>query len=154
MGFSIIFFVESPSSEQRLMLCRWVEHFHAQKKRIQIVVDSTMAARHLDTMLWTFSDESFIPHRIAERSLTDPLPTEILITVGEVYVRGCEILMADSSVGLDFMKNFSWAVHFVLQDDSEHKQESRILWQRARESGFAVRHIPYAPRPAFPTLER
>jgi len=154
MVSSLIFFVESPSSEQRLLLCRWVEHFHAQKRQIQIVADSTMAARHLDTMLWTFSDESFIPHRIAEQPITGPLPTEVLITVGEVYVRGCQILVADSPIGLDFMKHFAWSVHFVLQDDSERKQESRILWQKARERGFAVRHIAYTPRPAFPTLDR
>ncbi|NLI83337.1 MAG: DNA polymerase III subunit chi [Deltaproteobacteria bacterium] len=153
MAGPLIFFVETPAAEQRILLCRWVEGFYAQKRRIQVVVESTVAAQQLDAMLWTFSQESFIPHGIQGGSNGDALPNEVWITIGETLVKGCEVLIADCPVELDFMKHFRWSVHFIVMDDSRQRQESRLVWQRAKEAGFALTHVPHASTFSIPTLK-
>jgi DNA polymerase IIIc chi subunit len=146
MADTSILFVETRSSEQRLLLCRWVEHLVEQGENVQVAADSTMAAQQLDAMLWTFSQGGFIPHRIHDASSSSPLPGEVMITTGETVVPACEVLVADGSMRLDFMKRFRWAIHFVLMDDTERRQESRLIWQEARDQGMTPRHVPYAAR--------
>ncbi len=143
---SQIYFMETPSEGQRRLLCQWVECFYEEGKRVQVVVDSTMAAQHLDQMLWTFSQESFVPHSIFAFNKSSDLIEPVVITVGEVLLEGFEVLVCDAGVTLDFMRNYSEVVHFVLRDDLEKKQESRLLWQSARELGLVLRHVPYASR--------
>jgi DNA polymerase-3 subunit chi len=137
-----IYFVETAVSEQRELLCRWTERFYMENKRVLIVVDSTQAAQLIDQLLWTFSQASFIPHMIFSQG--NALPAEpVLITVGEFQAAGVEAVICDCPVDLEFMSSFETAVHFILRDDTERRQQSRNLWQKARDSGINPVHVPY-----------
>jgi DNA polymerase-3 subunit chi len=138
-----IHFIETRAEEQRNILCLWTELLYENGKRVQISVDSSMAAQHTDQLLWTFSQASFVPHRVASRdssSFVEP----VVITVGDLYLRGFDILLCEGAKHLDFMKLYRQAVHFVITNDEEKKQESRLLWQKAKDEGFQLRHVPYA----------
>jgi DNA polymerase III subunit chi len=145
MSVTSLYFVETKTEEQPIAVCQVVEHFHEQGRRIQVVVDSAVAAQRLDHLLWTFAQASFIPHRIG-------LPTQaatvepVIITIGEVPVAAARVLVCDGSVGLEFMQHYEVVVHFVLLDDSEKRQESRSLWQTARDKGIRASHVAYAPK--------
>jgi len=139
----MIYFVETHANEQRQTLCRWVERFHEEGKKVQIVVDSTMAAQHLDQLLWTYSEGSFIPHRIFQVKASDSLIEPVVITIGEVRLEGFDVLVCDAQVHLDFMKQYPVAIHFILRDDEDRKQESRLMWQSARDQGVQLHHVPY-----------
>ena len=139
----MIYFVETRANEQRQTLCRWVERFHEEGRKVQIVSDSTMAAQHLDQLLWTYSEGSFIPHRVFNAKSLDSPPEPVVITIGEVLLEGYEVLICDGPARLDFMKQYAVAVHFILRDDEGRKQESRLLWQSARDQGVQLHHVPY-----------
>lgn len=135
-----IIFIETQSRQQRLVLCRWVEHCYVQGNRVQIVTDSTPAAQNLDQMLWTFSDLSFVPHRIVAPE-AETLPMEpVAITLAEQPLAGFDTLACDSSPGLGFLRHFRQALHFVIMDEPERRQASRLLYQQARDAGLAPRH--------------
>ncbi len=140
-----IYFAETTVAEQRELLCHWTERFYLEKKRVRIVVDSTAAGQMIDQLLWTFSQPSFIPHMIFSPGGTPPLEP-VIITVGEFQVEGFEALVCDMPAGLEFMDSFETAVHFILRDDAERLLQSRILWQRARDSGANPIHLPYGPQ--------
>ena len=142
-----IYFVETDSKDQRSCLCRWVERFYEERKRILIVADSTMAAQHLDSMLWSFSDMSFIPHRILGADEAGSLVEPVLITVGEKRLEGFDVLVCDGLVDPELMALYPVVVHFVLLDDQERKQASRLLWQSAKERGLVLYHVPCASGP-------
>jgi len=139
-----ILFVETRASEQRNLLCRWVERFYEDGKRAQVAADSTMAAQVLDQLLWTFSQPSFIPHRIFTTRDVLPAVEPVVITVGETPLEDFDVLVCDGPVHLELMAHYPMVVHFVLVDDPEKKQESRMLWQTARDRGFRLRHVPAA----------
>ena len=137
-----IYFVETAVAEQRELLCRWTERFYMENKRVRIVVDSTQAAQLIDQLLWTFSQSSFIPHVIFSQGRA--LPDEpVLITAGEFQIEGFETVICDCQVDLEFMSRFENAVHFILRDDTERRQQSRTLWQKARDKGLSPVHVPY-----------
>ena len=46
-----LYFVETTAAEQRELLCRWTERFYGQKRKVQIVVDSTPAAQFIDQLV-------------------------------------------------------------------------------------------------------
>lgn len=143
MASTLIYFVETPSEKQRFLLCRWVDRFHEAGRKVQVMVDSTLAAQHLDQMLWTFAQESFIPHRVlTSKGLVDFMEP-VVITVGEIVVQGFHALVCDGQTPLDFVAGYPEVVHFVLRDDPEKKQESRLLWQAAKDRGMELRHVPY-----------
>src|SRR5208283_5162845 len=124
-----IYFVETTLAEQRELVCRWTERFYMEKKRVQIVVDSTASAQLMDQLLWRFSQSSFITHMI--------------FNPGEFQVAGFGALVCEGPADLEFMTRFETAVHFILRDDTQRLQQSRILWQRARDSGTNPVHVPY-----------
>jgi len=137
-----IYFVETTVAEQRELLCRWAERFYMEKKRVRIVVDSMAAGQFIDQLLWTFSQSSFIPHAIFNAGTRSP-SEPVVITPGEFQAEGFEAVICDCPVSLEFMSGFKTAVHFILRDDLERRQQSRVLWQRARDSGFNPVHVPY-----------
>jgi DNA polymerase III subunit chi len=147
---SSIYFVESDSGDQRASLCRWVERFYGEGKKVQILTDSTIAAQHLDQMLWTFSQSSFIPHRTVAAGMAGTFMEPVVITVGELKLEGFDVLVCDGPVELEFVRHYPLALHFVLMDDPEKKQASRLMWQRAKDQGFSLRHVSRSSDPSKP----
>ncbi len=143
-----LYFVETAVTEQRTLLCRWAERLWNEGRRVQIVVDSTPAAQFIDQVLWTFSQPAFVPHAIFGPEEEGDRMEPVLIVVGEERIEGFDALVCDAPVSLDFMRLFEAAVHFVLRDDPERRQESRILWQKAKDSGLNPVHVAYAAGPA------
>lgn len=139
-----ILFVETRTESQRGLLCRWVEEFYETGHKVQILVGSSVAAQNLDQLLWTFSQESFIPHRILSSSDSQCTVEPVVITIGETLLDGYPVLVCEGPVHLDFLQSYRQVVHFVLLDDAERRQESRLMWQHAKDHGLQLRHIPFA----------
>jgi DNA polymerase-3 subunit chi len=136
-----------------MLLCQWVEHFYESGRTAQVLVDSTLAAQHLDQMLWTFSQPSFIPHRILSSADAIPVDEPVIISIGEVVMPEREALVCDALAGLEFLGRYGVVLHFVIQDEPEGLQASRLLWQQVRDLGLGAQHVPYAfnhPRFGWP----
>lgn len=146
MSQSTVYFVETSSGEQRLVLCDLTQYFYEHGKRVQVLADSSLAARNLDQLLWTFSQESFIPHRVLTVEPRDKVLEPVIITVGELHLEGTDHLVCDSPSGLDFVARYVRSVHFILNDDADRKQESRLFWQACADRGIGRIHVPYRRR--------
>ncbi|MEA3277841.1 MAG: DNA polymerase III subunit chi [Pseudomonadota bacterium] len=53
---------EGTGGDRFLLTCRLVERIHADGHRILIHTSDREQARHLDRLLWTFRQQSFLPH--------------------------------------------------------------------------------------------
>jgi DNA polymerase-3 subunit chi len=140
----MLYFLETKAAEQRALLCQWVEFFYESGKKTQVVTESTLAAQHLDQMLWTFSQPSFIPHRIISQGDVSAEPETVLISVGEIQMPGWEVLVCDGTVGLEFMARYPITLHFIVLDDQDRLQGSRLVWQAAKELRVDLQHVPYS----------
>ncbi|MCU7933062.1 MAG: DNA polymerase III subunit chi [Candidatus Thiodiazotropha sp. (ex Codakia rugifera)] len=60
------------------LACRLSEKIYHQGRRIYIHTGSEEESRHMDRLLWTFRQGSFIPHGMA--SQCDPLATPVIIS--------------------------------------------------------------------------
>lgn len=149
MEKTTILFVQTPAAEGRLLLCRWVEAFTDAGRRVQVAVESSVAAHNIDGLLWTFADESFVPHAVlAPGKGMEERVEPVVISIGEVFLPGFHVLVNDiGEPDLDFLLRYPVGVQFVLQDDADQRQQSRLLWMAARDRGAVLHHVPH---PAVP----
>ena len=65
MPGQVDFYVRTGASSEALELfaCRLVEIAWKRGHEVLVLADSDAAARRLDNLLWTFTEESFVPHR-------------------------------------------------------------------------------------------
>lgn len=69
---------EGSRGDRFLLTCRLAERIHlSEGLRIYIYVPDRTQAQHLDRLLWTYKEQSFLPHGLADR--TDRALTPILI---------------------------------------------------------------------------
>jgi DNA polymerase-3 subunit chi len=141
-----IYFVETTTEEQNGCLCRWIERFYLERKRVRVVVDSMARAQLIDQLLWTFSQQSFIPHEIFDSGQTQP-GEPVVITPGRFPATGYEVLVCGCETEPEFMSLFETAVHLILGDDAQQKHKSRLLWQSARDMGLTPIHVPCEGKP-------
>jgi len=144
-----VLFVETTAQEQRRDLCRWVERFVDEGRRVFVWTGSTISAQQLDGLLWSFSKQSFVPHRIVPdpadaKSAPEPvLIGWVLPNRGRVHV-----LVCDETPDLAAAPACDVIVHFVPMDDPVKREESRRLWTTAKGMGYGVRHVPKEPAPS------
>lgn len=141
MFSTTVYFLETGANKQRHVLCRLVDFFYEAGRRVQVITDSSLAAQNLDQLLWTFSEESFIPHRVLGSSSFEPVPEPVVITPGAFFLEGFDHLVCDSPAALEVLKRYRVAVHFVLKDDVDRRQESRLLWLACGEHGVGRYHV-------------
>lgn len=68
---------EGSRADRFLLTCRLVERVRAEGLRAYIHLPGREQARHLDRLLWTFREHSFLPHGLVGE--TDPELTPILL---------------------------------------------------------------------------
>ena len=71
---------DSPG-DRDLLICRLVERVREEGLRVLIHCPDQERARHLDRLLWTYRQASFIPHGLVGQ--TDPVLTPVLIDGGD-----------------------------------------------------------------------
>ena len=98
MPGQVDFYVRAETSPDALenFACRLVETVWQRGHHVLVVAASDAAARRLDDLLWTFRDESFVPHR--RISASDPAVTEaasepVIVTTPGMWQGECDVLV-------------------------------------------------------------
>lgn len=72
------YLLNSPAEEdKRLFICRLLEKVYHRGHRIFVVCESQAHAEQMDELLWTFKDDSFIPHNLQGEGPQPPPPVQI-----------------------------------------------------------------------------
>ena len=105
--------------------------------RLLIMVDGPDRADALDAALWTFREESFLPHEVVrgDAPLTDP-DARVLISWDESNPHGANLLALDSPVDLDFASSFE-----VVMDVVDRRSEERLVASRERFKAWRSRGV-------------
>ena len=60
-----------------LVACRLLEKAYQHGHRVFVYCDNLRDAEHIDELLWTYKDESFIPHNLQGEGPEPPPPVQI-----------------------------------------------------------------------------
>ncbi|WP_295386622.1 DNA polymerase III subunit chi [uncultured Thiodictyon sp.] len=135
----IDFYTLEPDSpgDRYLLTCRLVERSRAQSLRVLIHCPDAAAARHLDRLLWTFRQESFIPHGLVGQS--DPALTPVLIGLDGSAVNEHQVLINLALETPPFFSRFARICEPVDQDPAV-RTAARERFRGYRAAGFPPEH--------------
>lgn len=133
------YILDRPTNEARLTLaCRLAEKAVAQDHEVLINAGTDAEGARLDELLWTFSQGSFLPHRLLASTPGDE---------GERVLIGCGIEPDDGSFDLlinlapevpEFFSRFSRVAELV-GAEAENKAAGRERFRYYRDRGYELR---------------
>jgi len=125
---------DSSQEARQLFACRLAEKAYQKKHQIYILVNSMAAAEQLDQLLWTFQDDSFLPHEIYSQNT--PLSAPIQIGTSG-YPATCDTLFNLTSALPDNIEHFSRIIEIVPNNENE-RQQARDRFRLYRQKGYSL----------------
>lgn len=126
--------------ERRLeFACKLSEKAVARGHRVLIAVDTDAQAETLDECLWSFSNDSFLPHRIITATSTaDPAyPVEISVQAPCLDHHG--LLISMSGEVPTYFSRFQRYAEVVIQQE-QILASSRDHWSYFQHRGYPMQH--------------
>ena len=90
----------------------------------------------LSTLLWTYSEESFLPHGTARDGQPDAQP--VFLTTGEDNPNGAQVRFLVDGAELADASPYARVVFIFDGSDSDAVARARAEWQTAKTKGHAV----------------
>jgi DNA polymerase-3 subunit chi len=119
-----------------LFACRLVEKALAGGHQIYINTESTEQLRHLDDLLWSFRDGSFLPHAIYDQSMPDKSP----VLLGHATTpQDCNDVLVNLSLEVPpFFSRFNRMAELVDGDDT-HRTAARERFRYYKDRGYTLK---------------
>ena len=132
------FYIISPQmpDDRYQFTCRLVDKVYGQGHRIYIHTGSDGEVRHLDRLLWTFRDQSFIPHGPAESA--DPELTPVLLGSGEAPEQEDDVLINLAAEVPEFFSRFG-RIAEIIDSDPEVKRVGRTRFRFYKDRGYPLK---------------
>ncbi|MBI5446383.1 MAG: DNA polymerase III subunit chi [Deltaproteobacteria bacterium] len=133
-------FYEVKGPRWELAVCERVEALYEAGERVYVRAPSEALARALDDLLWTFREDSFVPHRLwgGEGDLPDP------VAVGwrRGNPNGATCLVLAGAGEPEELSGFAQAFDFVPVSDPELTAGARERYRAFRAAGHQVTFRP------------
>jgi len=137
----IDFYTLEPDSpgDRFLLTCRLVERVRAEGLRVLVHCPTPDLARHLDRLLWTYRQDSFIPHGLVGQ--TDAVLTPVLIGLDGTPAEEDQVLINLAPEVPPFFSRFSRVCEPVDQDPLV-RAAGRERFRYYRELRYPLEHQP------------
>jgi DNA polymerase-3 subunit chi len=116
--------------------CRLADKAYRLGNRVFIHTESAEQTRQLDDLLWTFQQNSFVPHAIYRAEQRDPSPV-LLAHDAEPDASSQVLINLAAEVPL-FFSRFERVAELVNRDD-EVRRQGRSRFSFYRERGYSLR---------------
>ena len=117
--------------------CRLADKAYQQGHRILIQTENTEESRMLDDMLWTISENSFLPHAIHADSANEDQP--IVITHQPAEYKDFQTMINLSSITPVDASHFDRIAEILNQQESK-KQTGREHYKIYKAQGYELYH--------------
>ncbi len=131
-----IFFYNIESRDFLKDISLLIEKLFRQGIKVLIFCPDDSIARLLDDFLWTFKEESFIPHIVVDKNYNH-LET-IIISKDKLNVESFKTLIVfkGSSVDSAFCNKFEKTYYFFDDNNADEKKLARNVWREALRLGI------------------
>ncbi len=126
---------EQAAGDRFQLACRISEKAWQQGHRVFLHTNSEAESRHMDKLLWTFRDGSFLPHGLLGES--DASVTPVLIGNGGGAGDEHDVLINLASEIPPFFSRFERVAELIDQDP-ENRQSGRLRYKTYRDRGYTM----------------
>jgi DNA polymerase-3 subunit chi len=135
----IDFYILETTSQQQanLFACQLLEKYYAEQNLPILVHTNTKAeAERFDALLWTYRDDSFLPHQLQNAESNAP----IQIGFGQAPSSPPSLLLNFSSQIPTFYQQCKQIIEIVFTD-SNVQQLARQRYKQYRDAGYEINTI-------------
>ena len=100
----------------------------------------------LDEALWTFDDQSFLPHGQSEAEGLDPADQPILISSAADNLNQATVALLMDGVDLPVDADYERCMVMFDDGDSKARQKAREQFKAAKDAGLSARYFQQAER--------
>ncbi len=90
----------------------------------------------LDALLWTYADDSFLPHGTARDGLSEQQP--VFLTAGEDNPNGATVRFLVDGAEAGDLGGYARAVYIFDGRDDNALSTARAAWKQVKAAGFAA----------------
>ena len=136
MAAQIVFIVLNSDVKSRIV-CDLAEKCYLNDRRIVIFSENEEECKKYDSLLWTWKQQSFVPHKYVEK-LSEPHQEPIVLTTNiETPVDFDTILMIDP-LPIESVNQFNTAIDFAEKYDSQGIERSRSRYKIYKEHNLNI----------------
>lgn len=115
--------------------CRLLGKIYQQQHQAYVLCKDQASAEHLDELLWTFRDDSFIPHNLIGEGPSQPPPIQLGWQPPPQHHR--DILLLVATPLPEQYTRFKRAL-VVISDDPEERDAARGLYRELQQQGLEL----------------
>jgi DNA polymerase III subunit chi len=130
--------LKSTAAQQRwAFACRLTEKAYLKDLKIVIVSDTLADAQALDELLWTFSERSFVPHKVCldEQSLDPATPVHLVVESAAIPAAD---LLVNLAPRLPAQLQRYQRIAEVIDADEERRRQGRERFKAYRDLKFTL----------------
>ncbi|HFE48528.1 MAG TPA: DNA polymerase III subunit chi [Chromatiaceae bacterium] len=126
---------EAARGNRHALACHIIDKAWRQNRRVLVHAGSAEEGRHIDRLLWTFREQSFIPHGLLGK--VDAEITPVLIEYGNDTVDEHDVLV---NLGVEPAPYFSQfeRVAELIDNDPQAREQGRARYRFYRDRGYPL----------------
>lgn len=137
MMTKIDFYILTDGTDNHFQLvCRLIEKAYKNQHRVYIHTTNELDAHKLDELLWTYREDSFLPHHLYGEGPEPPPPIQIGFNVTPEKQR--DILINLSGQIPEFFKQFNRVLEIV-PNDANLQEQARTRFRTYRSYGLEIK---------------
>jgi DNA polymerase-3 subunit chi len=130
-------FIVLNSAIKLRIVCDLAEKLFLDGKRLVIYSEKDETSISLDSMLWTWKQQSFIPHKCLE-SLIEPQSEPVILTNQIESASGYDTLLLHDPLHIDIVNKFSNIIDFAEKYDAPALEASRKRYKIYRDQNYTI----------------
>lgn len=134
------FYILQDQSQRSILTfcCRLTEKAWKLGNSVHIRTNDENETQHLDDLMWTYTNESFLPHATQDENLDDKHGTPIIVG-HNISNTSCDLLINLAFSSPDQIKQYP-RIAEILNENETIKQHGRERYTKYKQSGCAVQH--------------
>ena len=136
MATHLTFIVLNSAIKSRIV-CDLTEKIFLENEKLVIYARQEAECQKLDSLLWTWKQQSFIPHACAE-ILTEMLPEPVVLTSRIEKPAGYTALLLVDPLPVEIVSQFPKVIDFAEKYDAESLVLSRKRYKEYRDGNFSI----------------
>lgn len=129
-----IFFIELKIASKEQLVCDVIEKLFTDNHRTVVHFDGKDEALKMDNLLWTWKQESFVPHALAEDPQTAG-DEPVILTTDNRFDDTADTLVLYDPLSSEHFSGFSTIIDFAEVYHPERITESRNRYRQLRDEG-------------------
>ena len=137
----IDFYIMEKANHQQalLMACQLIETAYQENQNVHVQASSREEAERFDELLWTFRDDSFVPHEIISTThdFSAPIRIGYSAQISQPVNQPAEVLINLSREIPSFYTQFEQIIEIVFSDPTV-QQLARERYRQYRDQGYEI----------------